>query len=1084
MVMAMAMENVDDVYALSPLQQGILFHTLYEQGSGLYFEQSVSTLEGVLDPERFREAWQRVLDRHPALRVSLHWEDLAHPVQVVHRAVALPFHFEDWRAVDHEDDRLEAFLREDRARGFTLSEPPLLRIALFRTGDLSWKLVLSFQHALLDRWSRFLILEEAMANDERLSRGERAPLEPARPYGSYIAWLREQDPGAAETFWRKTLRGFEKPTILEVGSGGEARPPEGFVEQRTVLGEEATARVSAFGRSHGLTLNTLVQGAWSILVSRYSGETDVLTGATVAGRPPDLPDVESIVGLFINTLPVRVAVSPGDRLVPWLRNLQERLAELRQYGYSSLLDIQQWSEIPRGQPLFGSLLVFENVARPTGQTRAAGPLRLVSTRSVGSRTNYPVTLLVLPGPTLAFRLSAAAGRFSEEAAARMLGHLRRLLEAIPEDAERSLSRLPLLTEPERRQILHVWNETARDHPGDETLVSLFEQQADSTPEAPALVFGRDRWTYRQLDGRANQIAQRLQREGAGVGTLVGICTNRSPEMVAGILGILKAGAAYVPLDPAYPRKRLEDMLEDADVSIVLTERSLAETLSFGQARPLRLDADAPLFSGESEARAAVAIAPRALAYVIYTSGSTGRPKGVAIEHGNAAALVHWAKGEFSPEELSGVLASTSICFDLSVFEIFVPLASGGTVILAQNALDLPTLPAAGEVSLVNTVPSAMTELLRLASLPASVRAVNLAGEPLPSALVRSVFASGRVVKVRDLYGPSEDTTYSTGARRFPDGPVTIGRPLTNKYVYILDAGLEPAPVGVAGDLYVGGSGVARGYLNKPDATAERFLPDPHGRAPSARIYRTGDRARYLPDGNIEFLGRLDDQVKVRGYRIELKEIEAALEDYSGIRAAVVMARDQEGAKELVAYLVMDGKPQAPVSALRGFLKTRLADFMVPSTFVFLESLPLTPNGKVDRRALPAPDRVRPEGERFVAPRTPVESQLAAIWTKVLRVDGVGVHDNFFELGGHSLLATQVISRVAESFGLRMPLRSVFEEPVLEDFAVAIARGVSDAERDEVLRLVAEVRSLTDEEARSRLASEPSSDRKGTASRTT
>ncbi|HVE64939.1 MAG TPA: amino acid adenylation domain-containing protein, partial [Thermoanaerobaculia bacterium] len=582
-------------------------------------------------------------------------------------------------------------------------------------------------------------------------------------------------------------------------------------------------------------------------------------------------------------------------------------------------------------------------------------------------------------------------------------------------------------------------------------------QVGRTPEAAALVFGAERLTYGQLNERANRLARFLRKRGVGPEVLVGLCVERSVEMVVGILGILKAGGAYVPLDPRYPRDRVAFMVADSGVSVLLTQERLADALPDGPFEQVKLDTDWPLIEKESGENFQSGAGPDHLAYVIYTSGSTGLPKGVAIEHRNTVALLAWAREFFGNGELEGVLASTSVCFDLSVFELFAPLVCGGKVILARDVLELPELGAASEVTLVNTVPSAMAELLRIGGLPASVATVNLAGEPLPAALVDQIAGGAQGRRVFDLYGPTEDTTYSTCALREAGGVATIGRPISNKRTYILDGRLEPVPVGVEGDLYLAGAGVARGYLNRPELTLERFLPDPFH--PGERMYRTGDRARFLPDGNIQVRGRLDQQIKIRGYRIEIGEIEKALSAHPDVRDCAVAARREEPSGDrLVAYVVCGHAGRPPLNDLRGFLKRFLPDYMVPSDFLFLDAFPLTPNGKLDRKALPVPDATRPELESaWVAPRTATEKTIAEIWGEVLGLDRVGIHDNFFALGGHSLHATQIISRVREAFRVELPLRALFQVPTVAGLAHEIGNESSRSAVTSPVQLVSAAR---------------------------
>ncbi|NCR76516.1 MAG: amino acid adenylation domain-containing protein [Microcystis aeruginosa K13-06] len=637
-----------------------------------------------------------------------------------------------------------------------------------------------------------------------------------------------------------------------------------------------------------------------------------------------------------------------------------------------------------------------------------------------------------------------AGALDGDSVARMVEQFTIFLQGIVTDSSQHLAYLPLLSEEERHKILVEWNDTKADYPLDKCIHQLFEEQVERTPDNVAVVFENEKLTYRDLNARANQLAHYLQKLGVGPEVLVGICVERSPLMVIGLLGILKAGGAYVPLDPEYPKERLAFMLEDAQVSVLLTQRTLVEILPKCSAQVVYLDADefAPKAGVNNPTNKAQA---NNLAYVLYTSGSTGTPKGVAIEHHSTIALLDWATGVFTREQLAGVLASTSFCFDISVFELFVPLSCGGKVILAENALHLATLPAARGVTLINTVPSAIAELVRAKGIPDGVRTVNLAGEALPQRVVELLYQQETIQEVLNLYGPSEDTVYSTYAlvKRDSQKAPPIGRPIANTQTYILDAYQQPVPIGVPGELHLGGAGLARGYLNRPELTEEKFIPNPFNNPKSKiqnrKLYKTGDLVRYLPNGNIEFLGRIDHQVKVRGNRIELGEIESVLGQYPNVREVVVVAReDIPGDKRLLAYVVPNQEQSIASRELRHFLKDKLPDYMMPSAFVLLDKLPRTPNGKVNRRALPVPDNARPElEETFVAPQTPVEEVLAGIWAEVLGVDRVGVQDNFFELGGHSLLATQVISRVRDVFAVDLSLYSLFEAPTISSLGERI-----------------------------------------------
>jgi amino acid adenylation domain-containing protein len=608
----------------------------------------------------------------------------------------------------------------------------------------------------------------------------------------------------------------------------------------------------------------------------------------------------------------------------------------------------------------------------------------------------------------------------------------------PDQGEADLS---MLTEAEKTRLLIDWNNNKTDYPKDKCIHELFEAQVDRTPNAVALILDERSLSYSELNRRANQLAHYLRSLGVGPEMLVGVCLERSIEMIVGILGILKAGGAYVPLDPAYPKERLALMLKDSQVPILVTEEKFVGEFDAFEMKLVLLDRDWHRIGEEDGANQNSGVVQKNLAYVIYTSGSTGKPKGVAIEHRSAVALLDWATSTFKLERLKGVLVSTSVCFDLSVYEIFAPLSCGGAMILAQNILYLPSLPAANEVTLINGGPSAIRELLRIKGIPPSVKTVNVAGEPLTTPLVRKIYNVETVKEVFDLYGPTEDTTFSTFALRDTER-ATIGRPISNTQAYILNADLQLVPIGAVGELYLSGAGLARGYLNRPELTEERFIANPFSTEPDARMYKTGDLARFFPTGEIEYLGRLDNQVKLRGHRVEPGEIEIAISEYPGVREVVVIAReDQPGEKRLVAYFVLEEGSSLVTSELRDHLEQKLPAYMMPSAFVELERLPLNPNGKIDRQALSPPERnsFRPRAA-FVAPRDEIELKLGRIWKNVLGTGTVGVRDSFFELGGDSLLAARIFSEANSVFGTALPLATVFQGDTIEQLAALLRQN--------------------------------------------
>ena len=706
-------------------------------------------------------------------------------------------------------------------------------------------------------------------------------------------------------------------------------------------------------------------------------------------------------------------------------------------------------------PLFQVMFVLQNNER--GELRM-GELEMEPLAANGEETpKFDLTLVLAEdGQRVAGSLSFRAGLWERATMERMVSHFARLVEAVVTDVARPLPAVSFLGEEERAQVLVEWNTTEAAYPAGDLVHILFAAQAARTPEAVALVFGARETRYAELDAAANRLAHLLRRRGVDPESRVGVLLERRPELLVAMLAVLKAGGAYVPLDPAYPRERLGFMVEDAAVVLVLTSAHLADRISGVEL--LALD-DLP-DAHEPGTAPETCVGPENLSHVIFTSGSTGRPKGVMIRHSSTAGLMHWMRENVTDEERSGVLWSTSVNFDVSVAEVFGTLCWGGRLVLVENALSLPEVAGQGIVY-ASMVPTAAAELLRMRGIPASVRTLNLGGEALPNELAQALYATGTVDKVGNLYGPTEDTTYSTYARvEKGAAQVLVGRPVANTRAYVLDGHLEPVPVGVAGELYLAGEGMARGYAGRPELTGERFVPNPYGAAGS-RMYRVMDRVRWRADGELEYLGRTDFQVKVRGFRIELGEIETALRAHPSVRDVVVVAReDAPGDRRLVAYIVAADEE---ATGLREYLRTRLPEYMVPAAIVELKQLPLTPNGKLDRRALPTPERI--SDGAYVAPRTATEEVLSAIWADVLKLERVGAEDSFFDSGGHSLLATRVVVRVRASMGVELPLRVIFEMPTIAAVAgwIESNRREHGLERWEIEEALSRVADLSDEE---------------------
>ena len=1064
-----------DPAPLSFAQQRMWFLDQLEPASPLYTIPAALRLRGRLHVRALEQALNEIIRRHEGLRATFDSVD-GNPVQRIAPVLSLTLPIVDLRSLPASQVDAEALrlAREEAGRPFDLSRGPLIRASLLRLDVEEHVILLTMHHIISDGWSIGVLARELAALYGAFAAGRPSPLgELPIQYADYAYWQRQWLQGEnlerQLAYWRQQLAG--SPDALDMPTDRPRPSIQSFrgAHHSFSLPPAVSKGLVSLCREARVTSFMALLAAFATLLHRYTGQEDICVGTPIANR--NRAEIEGLIGLFVNTLVLRTDLS-GD---PSFRTLLARVREttLRAYNHQDLPfemlvdELQPERELNR-TPLFQVMFDLQGPSL-RGLELPGLKLSLMDVERGTSKFEM-VMAIVEEADGLKGTLEFDTDLFDAATAARLITHYQTLLEGVVADPDRHLSALPLLGQAERRQLLVEWNDTAARYPQDQCIHQLIEAQVERTPNSIAVATDGASLTYRELNRQADTLARHLQSLGVGPDVPVAICARRSLELIIGLLGILKAGGAYVPLDPAYPTERLEVMLQDSQTPIILTQAKLLPKLPTHQAEVLCLDPPWQQQGEPNERNLSTSVTPGHLAYILYTSGSTGRPKGVAIEHHSAAALLTWAASLFSPEDLSGVLAATSICFDLSVFEIFLPLTRGGRVLLVESALDLPSFSLANEVTLVNTVPSAMAELLRAQGLPPSVRTVNLAGEPLPHSLVQRIYAETPVERVFNLYGPTEDTTYSTSAliNKHDPRPPSIGRPIANTQVYVLDQHLQPTPVGVPGILHLGGAGLAREYLNRPDLTAERFIPMPHSllaetTAPSLppeadrrqhatpdtpyppRLYNTGDLARYRPDGNIEFLGRIDHQVKIRGFRIELGEIEAVLRAHPALRETVVVAReDHSGNQRLVANVVADHMPAQTSHELRAFLERRLPAYMIPSAFVTLDALPLTPNGKVDRRALPAPERAGQDAAAgFVAPKSPLEELVAGIWAEVLGLERVGRHDNFFGLGGHSLLATRVVSRLRSACKVDIPLRSLFETPTV----AGLARGIVAARPD-------------------------------------
>lgn len=1036
-------------YPLSYAQQRLWFLDQLEPGQAFYNLPVAVRLEGEVDERVLGQVVNEVVRRHEILRTTFATID-GRPVQHIAAELTVALSVEDLTNLPtgEREQRAKELMQAEAQQPFDLVTGPLLRMRLLRLTTTEHILLFTVHHIVSDGWSMGVLVREVAALYRAYVQQQPSPLpELAIQYADYAAWQRQWLSGPVlqhqMTYWTEHLAGA--PSILTLPTD---RPRPSLHSYR---GATHTFTVAAptvmglyqVGQQAQATLFMTLAAAFAVLLARYSGQRDICLGTPIANRTR--AELESLIGFFVNTLVLRTQIDPTQ---PFLTLLEQvRTTALNAYAHQDIPFEQVVEGLnPERQlshtPLFQVMLILQNAPMDTlalpGLTLSALPAE-----STTAKFDLTVDLVEADG-VLSGTVDYSTDLFEAATIARLMNHYIQLLEAIVAKPTARVNELPMLSHAERQQLLVEWNATATDAPATQTMQEVFEAQVVRTPEAVAVVHEDRHLTYGELNGRANQLARYLRTLGVGPDVLVGLCVERSLDMLVGMLGILKAGGAYVPLDPTYPTERLAYMLADSRPQVLLTQSALRASLPATEIPTLCLDTQWELVATGATANLPHHTLPQHLAYVIYTSGSTGKGKGVLVTHGNVVQSTKARQMQYG-EELRSFLLLSSIAFDSSVAGIFGTLTYGGQLVL----------PAAGErlepgslwdlidqrnISQLLTIPSFYRLLLE--QLPVakgrSLQSVILAGEECGSDLFVKHRSSLSGARFFNEYGPTEATVWST-VHEGRDGESTptvpIGRPIANTQIYILDGDLEPVPVGVAGELHIAGEGLARGYLRRPDLTAEKFIPNPFSEEPGARMYRSGDLARYLPDGTIEYLGRLDHQVKIRGFRIELGEIEAALQAVPGVREVVVLAReDNPGDKRLVAYVMAKpGSEPIEAEALRSRLARAFPTYMVPSAFVFLEQFPLTPNGKLNRKALPAPESTRGT-IGYVAPRTPVEAKLAEVWADVLQVDKVGVEDNFFELGGHSLLATRLLSQVRTDFHVEMPLRAIFEASTISGLA--------------------------------------------------
>ena len=1077
---------IEDVYPLTPMQEGLLLHTLLEPGTGLYYMQDRYRINSALDPERFAQAWQAVIARHEALRASFCWNVGADMLQVIHKPGSTPMEYLDWSAdaEDEQEPRLQALLKQEREAGFDLLNQAPFHLRLIRVGAERYWFMMSNHHILIDAWCRSLLMNDFFDIYTALGEGRDAQLATPPRYRDYIAWLQRQNLDEARQWWQQNLQGFERTTPIpsdrpfmrdHAGHGGML-----VGDCYTRLDARDGAQLRELAQAHQLTVNTFAQAAWALVLRRLSGDRDVLFGVTVAGRPVEMPEMQRTVGLFINSIALRVKLPEDDQpcsVRQWLSGLLDSNMQLREYEYLPLVTIQEHSELPKGQPLFDSLFVFENAPVEVSVLDRAQSLNATSD-SGRTHTNFPLTAVCYPGDDLGLHLSYDQRYFDETTVQGMLGEFKRLLLALVQGFHGDMADLPLIGEKERAFLMDGCNQSEHAYPLELSYVELFEAQVAAHPQRIAASCLDQQWSYVELNRRSNRLGHALIKAGVGLDQPVALLAERSLDLLGMIIGSFKAGAGYLPLDPGLPSQRLSRIIDLSRTPLLVcteacrdqAEQLLEEFACSGRPKLLVWEA-----LDEREDNPGVYSGPDNLAYVIYTSGSTGLPKGVMVEQrgmlNNQLSKVPYL--DLSPADVIAQTASQS--FDISVWQFLAAPLFGARVDIVPNTIAhdpqglLAHVQAQG-ITVLESVPSLIQGMLAQDRISLDgLRWMLPTGEAMPPELAHQWLQRYPEIGLVNAYGPAEcsdDVAFyrvdlvSTRGTYLP-----IGTPTDNNRLYLLDGALELVPQGAVGELCVAGTGVGRGYVSDPLRTAPVFVPNPFG-TPGERLYRTGDLARRRSDGVLEYVGRIDHQVKIRGYRIELGEIEARLHEQPEVRDAAVGVQEGVNGKHLVGYLVATDEALNPgerLDRIKQRLRAELPEYMVPLHWLWLDRLPLNANGKLDRKALPDLDIGQLHSQDYLAPRNELETTLAAIWAEVLKVERVGVQDNFFELGGHSLLATQIASRVQKTLQRDVPLRAMFECSTVAELAEYIdglaANEISAEKVDRLSDLMAELEGL-------------------------
>lgn len=1029
-------------YSLSPLQQGMLFNAVSNPHSGIDIEQFLFTVSEPLDSISVEKAWTILINKYDVLRTVFEWEGLSEPVQTIPDNVLFKSQISDFSLMSEEevDEKIQRLLREDRLLSFDLRRAPLMRFHFFLINNGCYKFLWTFHHILLDGRSIDIIIKDFFSTYDLLIKNSVFHTESAIPYWHYIDWLEHKNKLGYEQFWRNHLEDFS-PCPMTITTNVQQKKSL-FSEEKIYLSQKLSSELTVFAKNTEITLNSIFQGTWALLLHYYANSNDLVFGTIRACRHIPPLKSESMVGLLINNVPMRIKIPSDVNLQSWFQSIKEQNITLREFEHTALADINTWCKNPSDANLFESLFIFENYhLNDSLQSHTNGNGN--RTLEYFEQTNYPLTFLVHNGNQILLRLEYDESRFSKNVIQRMLKNIESFLQKVNTHHQQVVTDIPFLSNDEF-SLFNKWNNTKAEYP-DCKLSTLFEQQVAKTPEKTALIWGEYTLSYDQLNKKANQFAHRLIKVGVGPEKIVGLFLDRSPEIVIAMLGILKAGGAYLPLDPDFPRQRIEFMIANSKTDTIITKESLKLKFTEYNGLPeglnlLCIDSEDGTFE-ENSLNPNISGSTNNLAYVLYTSGSTGKPKGVQITN---RSLVNFL---FSMQKEPGInvndilLSITTTSFDISGLEIYLPLVTGASVVigtreLALNPYALISAIKNYTVTIMQATPTTWQMMLDAEWKDASNLKIFCGGEALPAKLANKLLGIG--ADLWNMYGPTETTIWSTifHCTTKSDQLPPIGKPIANTYTYIVDKHMHPVPVGVTGELLIGGDGLARGYLGMEEATLNKFITTPIEGQEKTVFYKTGDLAKFNDDGVIEYVGRSDFQVKIRGYRIEIGEIESSILKFPGIRETIVITNtDSAINKYLIAYIITNKTDTFNLEDLKSFLKGILPDYMIPSFFISMEKFPLTPNNKIDRKALPPPNTERPEiRSLFIPPSTEVEKKIVQAWKNVLTIDKIGINDNFFDLGGNSILIMQLAGTLKNYFSNKIDILQLFQYPTIKQLS--------------------------------------------------